>query len=358
MRFRLPSSRFVALSAAGLAAGGAVAGVGMALAGRAAWNYMRATDLRGQVVLITGASRGLGFAMAQEFAALGCRLVICARKEDELEWAAEDLRRRGPGVLAIRCDVANRDDVNKMVEQATAHFGGIDVLVNNAGVIAVGPIECQSIEDFEEAMNVMFWGVVYPTLAVLPQMRARRSGRIANITSIGGKISVPHLVPYGCAKFAAVGFSEGLAAELAKDNIKVTTVVPGLMRTGSHVNAEFKGDNRAEFTWFSLGAATPVTAIGARRAARSIVAAVRRGTPEVILGVPANIAARVHGIFPGATISALGLVNRWMPGTGSFDKSRHSGAESENAISRSFVTKLGRDAGRELHQYPAQRVAG
>src|SRR6185369_6660508 len=130
--------------------------------------------------------------------------------------------------------------VAAMVSQVNERLGGIDVLVNNAGIISVGPIESQTIEDFREAMDVMFWGHVNTILAVLPQMQRRRSGWIGNVSSIGGKISVPHLVPYSCAKFASVGLSEGLTAELAKDGINVTTIVPGLMRTGAHINAYFK----------------------------------------------------------------------------------------------------------------------
>src|SRR5207253_5505608 len=143
----------------------------------------------------------------------------------------------------------------------TARFGQIDVLINNAGIIAVGAVPSQTLVDYQEAMDVMFWGVVYPTLAVLPQMMRRGSGHIGNITSIGGKISVPHLVPYGCAKFAAVGFSEGLHAEVKRFGVNVTTVVPGLMRTGSHLDAFFKGKQEYEYGWFALSGTNPLFSI-------------------------------------------------------------------------------------------------
>ena len=132
-------------------------------------------------------------------------------------------------------------------------------------------------------MDVMFWGTVYPTLAVLPQMIRRRQGRIANITSTGGKVSVPHLLPYCCAKFAAVGFSEGLRAELRRHGIKVTTVVPGLMRTGSHLNAQFKGKHDQEFAWFALALGVPVLSMSVDRAAAKIISACKRAQPSLTL---------------------------------------------------------------------------
>ena len=125
-------------------------------------------------------------------------------------------------------------------------------------------------------------------------------GRIVNITSIGGKIAVPHLLPYTCAKFAAVGFSEGLRAELADTGINVTTVVPGLMRTGSHLHAEFGGEQGAEYRWFALNASAPYPiAIGTDRAARLIVRAVKRGQTECTYPVSAVVAARLSGLLPG-----------------------------------------------------------
>lgn len=345
---------------AGVTAGMAtLAGLGVGVAGWKLYQRLRSGEgLAGRVVLITGASRGLGLALAEEFARQGSRLVICARDERELEAARARLAALGAEVLAITCDVGVQDDVQSLVKEATARFGHVDVLVNNAGVIQVGPLESQTLMDFQEAMDVMFWGTVYPTLAVLPQMRQRGGGRIANITSIGGKVSVPHLLPYSCAKFAAVGFSEGLRAELSRHGIKVTTVVPGLMRTGSHLNAWFKGKHEDEFTWFSLGATLPVAAMSARRAARRIVGAIRRGQAELILTPQAKALAMVHGVAPGATADLLGVVNRVLPQAEGRDRERHLGRESETRLTRSPLTALGRKAARELNQENAGLAAG
>ena len=137
---------------------------------------------------------------------------------------------------------------------------------------------------------------------------------IVNIASIGGKISFPHLLPYSAAKFALLGLSEGLHAELgSKKGVRVVSVVPGFMRTGSHLNAFFAGDQEQEFEWFALGASLPLLSIDAQRAARAIVKATRRGTAQPILGVPAHLAARFHGLFPGTTNRLLALVNSLLP---------------------------------------------
>jgi short-subunit dehydrogenase len=318
----------------------ALAGAGAALAARAAVRRLREYDLRGKVVIITGGSRGLGLVLAREFASEGARLAICARSTEELERARVDLGKSGASVLAVPCDIRERSQVNEMVNVVRDHYGRVDVLVNNAGVIQVGPIEVMTVEDYEEAMNTHFWGPLYATLAVLPEMRKRHTGRIVNISSIGGKISVPHLVPYSASKFALVGLSEGLRAELQKDGISVTTVCPGLMRTGSPRNAYFKGQHRAEYAWFSISDALPVTAMQAERAARDIIAACKRGEAEITLSVQAQLAVRFHGLFPGLTADLLGLVNRLLPSPGGIGRLRAKGKDSQSAISPSWLTAL------------------
>jgi NAD(P)-dependent dehydrogenase (short-subunit alcohol dehydrogenase family) len=250
--------------------------------------------------------------------------------------------------------VADRAQVERLVAETTRHYGRLDVLVNNAGIIQVGPLEAMTVEDFQTAQDVMFWGTVYPTLAVLPQMRARGAGRIANITSIGGKVAVPQLLPYACAKFAAVGFSEGLRAEVGRDGIVVTTVAPGLMRTGSHLNAKFKGNQEQEYALFAPMASMPFVSIDAERAAGQIVRAIRRGDAEVILTLPANLLARFHGIFPGLTADLLGLANRVLPagGQGTSSEPGHEVQERVESPVLTALTGWGESAARRFHQYP------
>jgi short-subunit dehydrogenase len=338
---------------------------GACIVGREVLRRLRPADLRGEVALVTGGSRGLGLLIARELAKAGCRLAISARDESELERARADLERLGAEVETIVADVGKRDEAERMVQQATRRFGRVDLLVNNAGIIQVGPLAATTLDDFEQAMDVMYWGAVYPTLAVLPQMQARRRGRIANVTSIGGKISVPHLLPYSCAKFAAVGFSEGLAAEVAQEGIVVTTIVPGLMRTGSHLHAIFKGNHEAEYGLFTPLASMPLVSMDAERAARQVVQAIRRGKSEWFLGITATLATRFHGLFPGTTVELLGLMNRLLPGAG---RDQTAGAPGHRVHDRldsrllDAATTLGRRAAERFNEThptkPEQEMTG
>lgn len=339
--------------AAKLAAGMAV-GLGVA---RAALERPPEADLTGEVALVTGGSRGLGLALGRELAAQGCRLAICAREEGELERARADLEGRGAEALAVACDVGDRDQVEAMAAAVTGRYGRIDILVNNAGIIVVAPVQNLTHDDFARVMAVNFWGTLNPTLAVLPGMRARGAGRIVNITSIGGKVAMPHLLPYDSAKFAAVGFSRGLRAELAGSGISVTTVAPGLMRTGSHLHAEFGGDREAEYRWFALGASAPwPVAAGAERAARMVVRAMRRGEAECSFPFTATLAARAAGALPGVTVQALALVDRLLPAPAPAATDMLAGAVVAEEIDSPLLegaTVLGRRAAEKYNQLPS-----
>jgi NAD(P)-dependent dehydrogenase (short-subunit alcohol dehydrogenase family) len=314
-------------------------------------------SLRGKIVLITGGSRGLGLALARELATLGARLAICGRDADSLERARASLARAGAEVMAVPCDVTERGSVEELVQEVHRSLGPVDVLINNAGVIEVGPAETMSVGDYEEAMGTNFWGMLFPTLAVLPDMRTRGSGRIVNITSIGGKLGIPHLLPYSASKFATVGFSQGLRAEVAAHGIKVVTVVPGLMRTGSPRNAIFRGQHRSEYAWFSISDALPGLSISAERAARRIVEACRRGDAEVLFPITTRVATVANAIAPGITSHLLGVIDRLLPGPGRPPNGRRKGAESQSWLSPSWLTSLGDRAARQYNQLPPTRGA-
>lgn len=285
--------------------------------------------LQDQVALVTGGTRGFGFLLARELGRRGARVAICARDDLELEDARAELQRMGIDAYAVRCDVRDREGVDAMVRDVVEHWGRLDVLVPNAGIIGVGPVESQRMEDFHKAMDVQYWGVVHPVLAALPVMKARRSGRIGIVTSIGGKISMPHMLPYNASKAAAISFAEGLRTEIGADGIQVTTIVPGLMRTGSYVQARFKGDARREAAWFGVASTAPILSMDAERAARKAVDAILKGEAEIVLGTPHRMAMWLHGVAPGLTARILGGLERALPAD---EATRGKGVKGREAV--------------------------
>ena len=306
-------------------------------------------------VVIVGGSRGLGLVIARELAAEGARITLMARDGEELDRARADLEERGaPSVHTEICDIRERGQVEHAIARIGTARGGIDVLINNAGIIQVGPLEHMSVQDFENAMATHFYGPLYAMLAALPYLKQSRIARLVNISSVGGKISVPHLLPYCASKFALVGLSEGLRVELAKYGIKVTTVCPGLMRTGSTYNAMFKGQHRAEFAWFHLADSTPGLTVHAGRAARKIVEACRRGDAELIVGLPAKLAVLMDAACPQTTAALMALTNRLLPrASDRGGTEQRSGWQSVSRIAPSILSRLSDRATRENNEAPA-----
>lgn len=301
-------------------------------------------QLEDKVVLITGGSRGLGLVLARQLAQQGAHIVICVRRQDELDKAVEQVRAQGGRISAFQCDVADKAAVEKMIDEVTAKHGKIDVLINNAGVIQVGPASLMRPDEYEEALDIILWGAINTTLAVLPQMRTRKAGHIVNITSIGAKISVPHLLPYSSAKFALAGFSEGLNASLKADNVHVTTVYPGLMRTGSHHHIEVLGDKSKEFNWFSLLGTHPLFSVSAEKAASLIIHAFRHRENELIISAPAKIAIKLKAMCPGLMANVLSTVNYLLPAAKGSKGDKSKGYESYTKLAPSILTVLGEKA--------------
>ncbi|MFN8389402.1 MAG: SDR family oxidoreductase [Bdellovibrionota bacterium] len=260
-------------------------------------------DLNGRAALITGGSRGLGLLIAREFLKRGCKVLICARSQDELDRAIDTLYAFGEA-YAFVADITREEDCRLLFERAVALFGTVDILVNNAGAILSGPFETMKAEDYRTLLETHFWGPYRMVELVLPTMRKLRRGRIVNISSIGGKLAVPHLLPYSVSKFALQGYSEGLRAEVMQDGIYVTTVCPSLMRTGSQLNALFKGEHRTEYSIFKTMSAFPGFSIAADRAAKRIVRAAEYGEGTVLVGAAAKVAESMHAAAP-STVDAL-----------------------------------------------------
>ena len=341
-------------STTALLAGGAL------LAARAIRRRIGALDLDGAAVLITGGSRGLGLELARVYADAGARLALVARSEDALARARQELVAHGAEVVVRAADLREPGAAADAVRWAAGVYGRLDVLVNNAGIIGVGPLEHLERKDFEDAFALHVWAPLEAMQAFAEGARRQPAPdggtRIVNIASFGGLVSVPHMIPYATSKFALVGLSDGMRTALARDDIHVTTVAPGLLRTGSHVNAGFKGQHEAEFAWFSAGAGNPLLSMDAGRAARKIVEASRVGQARLTLTFPAKLAHAFDTFAPGLTASALKLAERLLPdATGASGDTLRMGYESTSAISPSVLTAL---ADREVgpnNELPAEK---
>ena len=293
---------------------GLLAGAGMAWGARQALRLSRRISLNGRVVIVTGASSGHGLVVARSAARQGARLVLAARDAENLYAAEIEMMHNGaPDVMAVPTDVGDREQCQYLIDTAAERFGRIDVLINNAGIIQVGPMETMTVEDIEGAMATNFWGAVYCSMAAIPYMRQQGFGRIGNVISIGGKVPTPHLLPYTASKFALTGFTEPLRTELARDGILVTGIYPHLMRTGGHVHAYVKGDHEAEYTLFAISDTLPFVSTSAEAVAEKLWRGVRDGDAEVIAGWPAVVAAKVYALFPNWTADALALVASVLP---------------------------------------------
>ncbi len=340
-------NRHLAVAAGALALGG--------ILGLRALRSASRLDFRDRVVIITGGSRGLGLLIARQLADEGAVLVIAARDEGELNRVREELSDRGARVHLVVCDVGVRDEAERLVHDTLQREGRLDLLVNNAGVMKVGPLEHMEHADFEEAMAVHFWGPLHTSLAAVPAMRRQGGGRIVNISSIGGKIAVPHLTPYCASKFALAGLSDSMRSELAKDGIRVTSVFPGLMRTGSPFNAWFKGRHRDEFTWFTIADSVPVASIDGRRAAWQIVDAARHGDAELVVSVPAKLAVLANALAPDLVAAFMAAANsKVLPApTDDAGTEAHSGWQSLSSYAPSTLTRMTERAARDNNELPA-----
>jgi NAD(P)-dependent dehydrogenase (short-subunit alcohol dehydrogenase family) len=326
-------------------------GAGAYVALRAAYRELTKYNVKGKVILITGGSRGLGLILARQLAAKGARIAICSRAADHLGQAQIDLERNGAEVLPLVADVSDKAQVTTLINDVIAHYGALDVLINNAGIIQVGPQDAMTLADYEAAMKSNFWSALYTMLEVIPHFKKQKYGRIVNVTSIGGKVAVPHLLPYVASKFALVGLSEGMHAELKKENIIVTTVVPNLMRTGSPRNITVKGDHASEYAWFKLSGSAPMLSLDAEYAAGKIISAMEHGDGEIVLSLTARLAVFLQGLSPGFIPAMMGIANNLLPVNVHGGEVPMKGYESESELSLSGVGALSDEAAFKNNEY-------
>jgi short-subunit dehydrogenase len=206
------------------------------------------------------------------------------------------------------------------------------------------------LDDYHYSMDNIFWAAANTAYYVVPHMQERRTGRIVNIGSIGGKVGVPHLTTYCAAKFALTGWSKALRGELLKDGIVVTTISPGLMRTGSPRNAEFKGQNTAEYAWFKISDSLPMLSMSAEQAAYEVIEATRRGAVDVVLGMPARAAVMFDQLMPEISGDLTSVAGKLLPGMGGIGTEKLRGAQSESSVSESFVTGLTDEAAKRNNE--------
>jgi short-subunit dehydrogenase len=257
-------------------------------------------DLTARQILITGGSRGLGLALAHACAQRGARVALLARDERALRVACASLQREyGRVAEPIVCDLRNRTQTEHAIARQLSRWGRVDVLINNAGIIEPGPAEHKSIADYEEAMEIHFWAPLLMMRAVIPGMQAQRAGRIVNISSVEGKVALPWIAPYSASKFALIGLSNALRAELASQNVYVTTVAPGLMRPAGEKLTPSKLPR-----WLARAASLPVANTTYERAARRIVRAFMHGQRWLELDLLSRLLMRADALAP-ETMGAL-----------------------------------------------------
>jgi len=245
--------------------------------------------LSNQVAVITGASEGIGAAIARRFAGEGARVVLAARSEEKLKALAEELG--SERALAVPTDVTDAEQVKRLMARTREHFGGLDILVNNAGVGLYASVAEMAWADFEQMWKVNFFGVVRCIREALPDLRERR-GMVVNISSVAGKLAIPYLTGYCASKFALNAFSTGLRMELAQAGVRVVVVCPGTVRTPFHQSA-FRSNRLPEvFAQRSRGG------ISAERVAAATLRAVVRERREVVVPWRLRLAVGFRNLLP------------------------------------------------------------
>lgn len=189
-------------------------------------------NIEGKVIVITGASSGLGEATARLLALNGASLVLAARREDRIQVLADELKKTNGKIIAVKTDVTQCDQVQRLVDTAVNKFGQVDVIINNAGVMPLSLLEKCEVKEWDQMIDINIKGVLYGIAAVLPYMKSRKSGHIINVASTAGHRVMPTSSVYSATKYAVRVLSEGLRQEVTPYNIRTTIISPGAISTG------------------------------------------------------------------------------------------------------------------------------
>lgn len=254
-----------------------------------------------ETVLITGGSEGIGKATALLFARQGYNIVLAARQADRLQAVAQEIEKQGTAALAVPTDVRDPEQVKNSIEKAIAHFGSIEVLINNAGIYLLAPVEECSLEDWQQVIDTNLWGYIHAIRAILPHFLATGKGIIVNVGSIGGKVPIPYHVPYTTSKYAVTGLTEALHEELAPKGIHVCGVHPNFIKTNLMERAIFRGNNEEDMQARHDLVETALKSNLLEKpedVAQAIWEAVKNRRYEVMVG-SANISKATYNLLPG-----------------------------------------------------------
>jgi short-subunit dehydrogenase len=249
----------------------------------------RRRTIAGSRILITGASQGIGRALAEAAAARGARVLAVARSDQLLDELAQQVRSRGHAIETVHGDITSAEDRQRMVEAAVRHFGGLDILVNNAGIGATGHFAEVSADRLRKIMEVNFFGLTETTRVFLPLLKQGNQPAIVNISSIAGKRGIPARSDYSASKFAVQGFSEALRAEVDKDGVDVIVVCPGLTQTNFSQNMI---EQKARLPLDHMRGMT------SEQVAQATLRAIERGNHEVHLTLQGKLIVLVSRLFP------------------------------------------------------------
>jgi 3-oxoacyl-[acyl-carrier protein] reductase len=252
--------------------------------------------LKGKVALITGGSEGIGKAAAEVLAEEGAHVVIVARRAEVLEAAAAGIRAKGGSVLSIAADVTDAQAVERFVAEAVAHFGRLDIVVNNAGTSSAKPFQDATDDIWQEDIDLKLFAAIRVTRAAIPHLRKQGGGRIINISTVSGKQPPAKSVPTSVTRAAGIALTKALSKEFAADNILVNTVCVGVFKSGQQERAATRQSLSPEQHYAKLGNGVPLGRVGEAREAANVIAFLASDAASYVTGASVNVDGGTSGV--------------------------------------------------------------